>query len=133
MEMENLIDFIFERSLEMPDDFYLGIMNVIKNNHENTNINGIHAFLDKHGSRISPELLQEIKNLIPGNEMSIPLINEMNGNEIGNEMTGNGLIVVRQSSDNDMVRYNRLMLSCMVLIFTWGMATFALISYIREG
>ena len=127
--MENLIDFIFERSLEMPDDFYLGIMNVIKNNHENSNINGIHAFLDKHGSRISPELLQEIKNLIPRNEMSIPLINEMTGNE----MSGNGLIVVRESSENDMVRYNRLMLSCVVLIFTWGMVTFALISYIRQG
>jgi len=64
--MELLVEFIFENSEEMPNDFYVDIMDLIKKSYHDCNkISEIYKFLEQNGSRIKTELLNQIKERLP--------------------------------------------------------------------
>ena len=52
--LDELVEFVFENSLELPNDFYVNIMDLIKKNYEqNFNFFQIHEFIEKNQIKIS--------------------------------------------------------------------------------
>ena len=75
--MELLVEFIFENSEEMPNDFYVDIMDLIKKSYHDCNkISEIYKFLEQNGSRIKSELLNQIKERLPRQNEVVVVIQE---------------------------------------------------------
>jgi len=98
IDIEEQLDcatFIFENAEQMPDDFYLGIMNLIKIFHfHGNNSDEIHKFLEKNKHKIDNSLFEKIKSYFPIKEnkreknkacvfISIVLISIIVGSTVG--------------------------------------------------
>ena len=70
------VNLIFENSENIPDGFYLKIMDLLKIYYENgTNLNEIYTFLDGNKSQITHELMKEIKKSL---NQYLPKTNNIN-------------------------------------------------------
>jgi hypothetical protein len=58
------MELIFENNQKLPEDFYLTIMNLLKQYYDNrgNSCNKIHEYLNRNEKRIDPELFKEIKS-----------------------------------------------------------------------
>ena len=64
VNMVNCVDILFEQSENLPGDFYLDIMNLIRNYYEyGNNLEEIHKFLVLNENRIDKKLFQELKSI----------------------------------------------------------------------
>jgi hypothetical protein len=60
-----IAQLIFECSEDIPNDFYIDIMNLMKKYYENgNNLNEIHVYLNKNKKRINGNLFKKIKKLL---------------------------------------------------------------------
>jgi len=60
-----IIQLIFDCSEDVPNDFYLTIMNLMKNYYEyGNNLEEIHIYLNENKKRINADLFKKIKNLL---------------------------------------------------------------------
>ena len=75
--MELLVEFIFEKSEEMPNDFYVNIMDLIKKSyHDSNKISEIYKYLEQFGSKIKTDLLNQIKERLPLQNEIVVVIQE---------------------------------------------------------
>ena len=59
------MEYIFENAEKMPNDFYINIMNLVKNFHEHgNNFYEIHTFLEFNKNKIEDSILKQIKSYI---------------------------------------------------------------------
>ena len=62
--IENVSFYIFDHSEEVPNDFYVHIMNLLKNYHEHgNNLSEIHEYLNQNNS-VNPRILKSIRNFL---------------------------------------------------------------------
>jgi hypothetical protein len=62
--IENVSFYIFEHSEEVPNDFYVHIMNLLKNYHEHgNNLEEIHEYLNQN-HLINPPILKSIRDFL---------------------------------------------------------------------
>ena len=60
-----IIQLIFDCSVDVPNDFYVTIMNLMKNYYEyGNNLEEIHIYLNENKKRINDDLFKKIKNLL---------------------------------------------------------------------
>lgn len=56
------MEYIFENAEMLPNDFYIDIMNLVKNFHENgNNYSEIHGFLELNKNKVDDSILKQIK------------------------------------------------------------------------
>lgn len=71
-DLNECLELIFEHGDFLPDDFYLNIMNLIKQYYENgNNFQEIHEYLDKNLNRIDKNLIKQIKGYITVKKITI--------------------------------------------------------------
>jgi hypothetical protein len=62
--IENVSFYIFDHSEEVPNDFYVHIMNLLKNYYEHgDNLEEIHEYLNENNS-INPRILKSIRDFL---------------------------------------------------------------------
>ena len=63
--IENASSFIFEHSEELPNDFYINIMNLLKTYYEfGNNLDEIQEYLEKNENTINPLILKKIREFL---------------------------------------------------------------------
>ena len=64
INLNRCMELIFENNLDLPEDFYLTIMNLLKRYYEDHGTSGekIHEYLNQNEKRIDPELFKSIKS-----------------------------------------------------------------------
>jgi len=63
-----IVDYIFEESERLPNDFYINIMNLMKKYHDQQHpqvYNEIRVYLDKNKKRINGDIFKKIKEHFP--------------------------------------------------------------------
>ena len=63
-----IVDYIFEESERLPNDFYVHIMDLMKKYHDNRSkqvYNEIHSYLLKNENRINNDIFKKIKERFP--------------------------------------------------------------------
>ena len=56
------MEFVFENAEKMPNDFYINIMNLLKNFHEyGNNFIEIHGYLELNKNKVEDSILKQIK------------------------------------------------------------------------
>ena len=64
VNMVKCVDLLFEESENLPEDFYLGVMNLIKNYYEyGNNLQELHNFINLNKNRIDKKLFEELKSI----------------------------------------------------------------------
>jgi len=64
-ETAKCMEFIFENAEKLPNDFYVNIMDLVKNYREyGNNFYEIHTFLESNKNRVEESILTEIKKFI---------------------------------------------------------------------
>jgi hypothetical protein len=68
-----IVEYIFEESERLPNDFYINIMNLMKKYHDQCGrqvYNEIQVYLDKNKKRINSDIFKKIKGHFPNERIN---------------------------------------------------------------